>query len=89
MIDTDISEDIHDIFIQRNTIESCSGDGLQIFGETKYDISAFAPNIELIDDTLFIDGPTDRQPWLTKNALDFKAGDSVLAKGNTMTGVNT
>jgi hypothetical protein len=85
MIDTDRSDDIHDIFIQRNTIESCSGDGLQIFGETGQDPSTFAKNIEIVDNT-FLDGTTDTQLGLTENALDFKAGDTVLVKGNTMSG---
>jgi hypothetical protein len=85
MIDTDRSGEIHDIYIHRNTIARCSGDGLQIFGETGQDPSTFAKNIEIIDNT-FTDGTTDTQLGLTENALDFKAGDTVLVKGNTMSG---
>lgn len=85
MLDTDVGPNIHDIHIYRNTIERCSGDGLQIFGVTGQSNSTFAKNIEIIDN-IFRDGTTDSQMGLTENALDFKAGDTVLVKGNTMTG---
>lgn len=83
MIDTDRSPTITDIRIYRSTIERCSGDGIQIFGVTGQDISTYAKNIEIVDN-IFLDGTTES--GLTENALDFKAGDTVLVKGNTMTG---
>jgi len=83
MIDTDRSPSISDIKIVRNTIERCSGDGIQIFGVSGQSISTYAKNVEITDNT-FIDGTT--QAGLTENALDFKAGDNVLVKGNTMSG---
>ena len=84
LIETDRSPDITDIKILRNTIERCSGDGIQIFGTTGQDISEYAKNVEIIGNT-FIDG-TAAQSNLTENALDFKAGDTVLVKDNTMRG---
>lgn len=83
MIDTDRSPIISDIKISRNTIERCSGDGIQIFGVTGQSVTTYAKNIE-ISENIFIDGTT--QSGLTENALDFKAGDTVLVKGNTMSG---
>jgi hypothetical protein len=83
IIETDKSPNITDIKIHRNTIERCSGDGTQIFGVTGQPITTYAKNITFIDNT-FIDGTTE--PGLTENALDFKAADTVLLRGNTMTG---
>ncbi len=83
MIDTDRSPSITDIMIRGNTIEKCSGDGIQIFGETGQAITSYAKNIQILDN-VFIDGSS--QSGQTENALDFKAGDTVLVKGNTMTG---
>ncbi|MFQ5597007.1 MAG: right-handed parallel beta-helix repeat-containing protein [Nitrospiria bacterium] len=83
MIDTDRGPSISDIKILRNTIERCSGDGIQIFGVTGQSFSSYANNIEITDNT-FIDGTSTT--GLTENALDFKAGDTVLVKGNTMSG---
>ena len=83
IIETDRSPHITDIKIHRNTIERCSGDGTQIFGVTGQAITTYAKNIEFINNT-FIDGTTE--PGLTENALDFKAADTVLIRGNTMTG---
>ena len=83
MIDTDRGPNITDIKIHRNTIERCSGDGTQIFGETGQSIASYAKNIEFVGNT-FIDGTTS--PGLTENALDFKAVDTLLVKGNTMIG---
>jgi hypothetical protein len=83
IIETDKSPNITDIKIHRNTIERCSGDGTQIFGVTGQALPTYAKNIEFINNT-FIDGTTE--PGLTENALDFKAADTVLIRGNTMTG---
>ncbi len=84
IIETDRSDSITDIKILRNTIERCSGDGIQIFGTTGQSISEYAKNVEIIGNT-FIDG-TAAQSNLTENALDFKAGDTVLVKDNIMQG---
>ncbi|VAX26018.1 hypothetical protein MNBD_NITROSPIRAE01-1775 [hydrothermal vent metagenome] len=84
IIETDRSPNITNIKILRNTIERCSGDGIQIFGTTGQDISEYAKNVEIIGNT-FIDG-TAAQSNLTENALDFKAGDTVLVKDNVMRG---
>ena len=83
MIDTSRSPTITDIKIHRNTIERCSGDGTQIFAVTGQSISTYAKNIEFVDN-IFLDGTTS--PGLTENALDFKGGDTVLVKGNIMSG---
>lgn len=83
LIDTSANPSITDITIRRNTIERCSGDGAQIFGETGQPISTYAKNIRFLDNT-FIEGTTT--PGLTENALDFKAADTVLVAGNRMTG---
>ncbi len=83
MIDTGLSSTITDIKIHRNTIEKCSGDGTQIFGVTGQPISTYAKNIEFVDNT-FLEGTSTS--GITENALDFKAADTVLIKGNTMTG---
>jgi hypothetical protein len=83
IIETDKSPHITDITIRRNTIERCSGDGTQIFGVTGQPLTTYAKNIAFINNT-FIDGTTE--PGLTENALDFKAADTVLIRGNTMTG---
>jgi hypothetical protein len=85
LIETDRSPTITDIFIRRNTIERCSGDGVQIFGTTGQTIANYAKNVE-ISDNIFMDGTV--LPGLTENALDFKAGDGVLVKDNTMVGYN-
>ncbi len=84
MIDTDRSSTITDIKILRNIIEGCSGDGIQIYGDTGQSIATYAKNIEITGNT-FIDG-TSAQSELTENALDFKAGDTVLVKDNIMRG---
>lgn len=83
IIETDRSPHISNIKLYRNTIERCSGDGLHIFGVTEQAVSTYAKNIEIVNNT-FIDGTTT--PGLTENALDFKAADTVMIRGNTMTG---
>jgi hypothetical protein len=83
VIETNRSPNITDIKIHRNTIERCSGDGVQVFGLTGQPISTYAKNLEFVENT-FIDGTTEA--GLTENALDFKAADTVRVKGNTMTG---
>jgi hypothetical protein len=83
VLNTGASQTTTDIKIYRNRIERCSGDGIQIYGVTGQPISTYAKNIEIIDNT-FTDGTTE--PGLTENALDFKAGDTVVVRGNTMTG---
>lgn len=83
MIDTSLSASITNIIIRRNIIERCSGDGTQIFGVTGQSIASYAKNVQFLGNT-FIDGTS--QPGLTENALDFKAADTVLVKGNTMLG---
>jgi hypothetical protein len=83
IIETDRSPNITAIKMHRNTITRCSGDGVQVFGETGQAVSTYAKNIEFIDNT-FIDGTTT--PGLSENALDLKAADTVVIRGNTMTG---
>lgn len=83
MIDTSISSTINGIVIQRNTIQRCSGDGTQIFGVTGQDIATYAKNISFLSNT-FLEGTTTTGQ--TENALDFKAGDGVLVRGNVMRG---
>jgi hypothetical protein len=83
IIETDKSPNITDIKIHHNTIARCSGDGAQIFGVTGQALTTYAKNIAFINNT-FIDGTTE--PGLTENALDFKAADTVVIRGNTMTG---
>ena len=83
VLNTGTSQTTTDIKIYRNRIERCSGDGIQIYGVTGQPVSTYAKNVEIIDNT-FTDGTTE--PGLTENALDFKAGDTVVVRGNTMTG---
>ncbi len=83
MIDTGLSSAINAIRIYRNVIRRCSGDGTQIFGVTGQAISTYAKNVEFVDND-FVEGNTTL--GLTENALDFKAGDGVLVRGNRMTG---
>jgi hypothetical protein len=83
VLNTGARQTTTDIKIHRNRIERCSGDGMQIYGVTGQPISTYAKNIEIIDNT-FSDGTAE--PGLTENALDFKAGDTVVVRGNTMTG---
>jgi len=84
MITTYNNDTFSDIKILRNTIERCSGDGIQIFGWTGQSVDLYAKNIEITGNT-FIDG-TAAGSGLTENALDFKAGKDVLVKNNTMRG---
>jgi len=83
MIDTGVSSTINGIYIRRNTIRNCSGDGTQIFGVTGQSIASYAKNVEFIDND-FIDGSS--AAGLTENALDFKAVDGVVVRGNRMSG---
>lgn len=83
MIDTSLSPSITNITIRRNLIERCSGDGTQIFGVTGQAIATYAKNVQFLDN-IFIEGTT--AAGQTENALDFKAADTVLVKGNRMTG---
>ena len=83
IIETDRSPNITAIKIHRNIITRCSGDGTQVFGETGQAISTYAQNIEFIDNT-FIDGTI--APGLSENAIDIKAADTVVIRGNTMAG---
>jgi hypothetical protein len=84
MIDTGISSTINGIVIQRCTIQRCSGDGTQIFGETGQDIATYAKNVSFLSNT-FIDG-TATNSGQTENAIDMKAGDGVTIRGNVMRG---
>lgn len=83
MIDSGVSSTITGITIQRNTIRRCSGDGTQIFAETGQAFSTYPTNISFLNNTFICGEPTF---GLTENALDFKAGDGVVVRGNTMTG---
>ena len=83
IIKTNRSPNITNITIHQNMIERCSGDGIQVFGVTGQDVSTYAKNIVITNNT-FIDGTT--VPGLTENALDVKAANTVVVHGNTMTG---
>lgn len=83
MVDTSRSPDITDVYVLRNTIERCSGDGTQVFGVTGQDQATYAKNLQFVGNT-FRDGTTTAGQ--TENALDFKAADTVLVQGNTMQG---
>lgn len=69
------------VMVKNSTLSRCSGDGCQVFGVTGYLISGYATGIDFVNNVF-----TEGNPSRSENALDFKACDSCLVYGNTMSG---
>jgi hypothetical protein len=82
-VDSGVSSDITAVTIQRNTIQHCSGDGIQFTIGTGADTSTYSRGCKVLDNT-FIGGSSDST--LIEGAIDVKSSHDLEIARNTISG---